>query len=345
MSEGQSFFDRFPWTGAVLFFALLAAVGIFLANRIDERPHYRGEWRLVTERPGQARMTEGAAWAADRVNIQVRLHVTDAAGGSALGLAASLRRRATAEPLCAGVTTGPGGHLLLPVPARFDEDLFAGGLEVEVVQADGNRAVEAVPPPARGLCNLLVALAEHPSGQASGQVLLADGRPAAGAMIVLEHIDVDPAQPLVVVPIEATDDNGRFTVRDRVIPGRFRLTAYGDGTAARTVEALRAPAHGVELRLAATGSIEALLEFPPEGAAGTCTIAIVAPGLADDAPLLRQQIDIRPSEPKAVRLDGIPAGAYDLLIVAGPALRCRIEGVVVKPGTATSAGRALLEAR
>jgi hypothetical protein len=150
MSASPSFWDRRPWLGALIFASVFVAVGAFLALTVGERPHYRESWPLVTQLPAGGRFITGTPWQEDPVSVAVRLRVSDSANRGLHHVETVLVNGTTGETLSRGTTSPPEGHVFLPVPARFDELLFAGKLEIEALVP--GRATERVvaPVPKRG---------------------------------------------------------------------------------------------------------------------------------------------------------------------------------------------------
>ncbi|MSR74200.1 MAG: hypothetical protein EXS14_01850 [Planctomycetes bacterium] len=147
MTTERGFFNRHPWWGACLFFALLVGVGLVLVYTVGERPHYRNStWQLFTERPVQGAAPTDSAWANDPVHVQVLVRVQSAAGAPILGVEAALARLGDTETAVFGISGAPGGHVQLPVPARFDEDLFAGRLGTTLFLPSGPQEQQIVPP-------------------------------------------------------------------------------------------------------------------------------------------------------------------------------------------------------
>ncbi len=307
-TESGSFFERYPWTGAAIFGAILVVVGIFLATTIGERPHYRAEWRLVSEAPAQGAVPKNSDFQTDPVRIQVALHVQDEDNGPGLGLKGRLVEPASATVLSEGVTSGPGGHLNLPVPARFDQILFGGGLSVEVERRNGEVVSKAVPVPNRGKVGLTIRLGEFPMGAASGVVTDESGKPVAGALVMIEWVDPPAGIFTTQGPSLNADERGRFHFGAIEAQGKARLSAFAGKRSFRMPDATVLPTHSLRLPVQASGSIRGEL-------AGDSLPTIERIGLMDQAGSLRALGRSISLNAATFRIDGVPAGNYRLGVV------------------------------
>lgn len=150
----SSWWDRNPWTGAILFAVVVSAVGAFLAAMVGERPHMRGAWSLVTEYRRGA-YEQGAPWSEDPVRVVVRVRVHDEDYRGVVGAQVSLVT-ADLRTVSRGFTGPPEGHIHLPVPERFSKTLFEGSMRVHVFQPGRSPAVAEIPLPKEGLSTLQV---------------------------------------------------------------------------------------------------------------------------------------------------------------------------------------------
>jgi hypothetical protein len=329
MSEPPgSFFDRYPWTGALLFFGIIVVVGIFLSTTVGERPHYRSEWRFLTPLPNQGSVPGSAPFAADPVHVHVHLRVQHAAGEPALGLGARLVDPDGEVVLAEGFTSAPDGRLVLPVPARFDLPLFRGELVLALRRPDRSELRIPVPPPDRGRVLLEIDLSRHPTGPASGLVLDPEGSPAARALVLLEMVDrAAPSAPSLSV---RSDERGAFSFPPAEIQGRLRATAYLDDHAART-DPLAPPAHGLVLKLAPCGGLRGEVGGAARG-------SVQRLGLADiegDGQALLRTTEVREGR---FRMDGLAAGRYRLWGLDAGGAREELGVAEVAPGAVQDLG-------
>lgn len=336
MESRKSFFDRHPWGGALFFFGLLVAVGLVLVFTIGERPHYRSSWKLVTERPEQGGFVPDSAHASDAVHVQVRVRVENADRSPGNGLEAALFVSATGEILSRGVTGPPGGHLLLPVPARLDQVLFEGGLEVLLRIPGEAPRTESVPEPDRGESRILFELGKPAPERlvAAGRVLRPDGRPAPAATVIARPAAADPAAAAAGGLGALTGDDGRFVVRGAASRDRYWVLARAEGMAARTDSPVPAGSLELELRLAPSGSLSGTLAFRSGSPPGPVRVLLHAAFATGEAIVAATQVS--PEGDAAFRFDDLTAGVYALLIEPPGRDPLRLDGLVLKPGESSA---------
>lgn len=221
MSTEPGFFERRPWAGAAMFFALLVVVGLVLVLTVGERPHYRNStWQLFTERPAQGQPRAGSGWENDPVRVQVLVRVQAADGTALPGVEASLALMGETESISGGVTGAPGGHVQLPVPARFDEDLFAQRAGVTLFLPGGPVTQSVVPPekgewmvhfPLEGRCTTTL------------HVLERDGSAHSGTLRAFPHADPGMPDPRAR-GLESTQ--GTVTIGGCEIARAFAVTVF-----------------------------------------------------------------------------------------------------------------------
>lgn len=249
------------------------------------------------------------------------------------------------EVAVSGRVTGPDGR---PVPARvaavplLDGARGAGAPAEETASAgagpDGAFRVEGLAPgtyalrvEAPGLHPLLVPRVAAPRagplelqlerlGALSGEVLGADGRPAAGALV--RAASADHAAEAV------TGADGRFELS--VPGGGYQLVAArGDEAAALATGLALAPggaARGLSLRLSPAGTLDGRVVGSGRAAVPGAQVALRRHGAG--AMLARALADAE----GRFRIAGLAPGAWDVL-VAGPGLSPgRAEGVTLGSG-------------
>lgn len=172
----------------------------------------------------------------------------------------------------------------------------------------------AVPGP-----SLPVAL--EPLGAIEGRVLRADGTPAAGASVLAASADHGAAA--------AAGADGLF--RLSVPAGSYRLQASAGERAGETPGlvpvAAGGPASRAEIVLGPAAAIEGTVVFPSHGSARARVVAF-----PHDT---REPAAVATTDPGGrFRIEGLPAGAYDVRASAPGATPALLRGVTVSPGKA-----------
>ncbi|MAG59032.1 MAG: hypothetical protein CMJ83_22315 [Planctomycetes bacterium] len=182
-TPSASFWDRHPWLGFAVFFAVISVVGGVLAVVVGERAHYRTVTEVLTVED-QGAFPADAAWKEDPVRVLVRVPVRDPQGRALAGVEVALVLRDRDEVVSNGITHRPDGVIHLPVPERLSKALFQRLLDVRAF-APGQEhiAIATVPPPTQeGLTVVELRLAKTVSAWV--RVVDQDGRrlPLAGRL-------------------------------------------------------------------------------------------------------------------------------------------------------------------
>jgi hypothetical protein len=206
----RGFFERHPWGGAGLVLALFVGVGLTLVFTIGERPHYReARWQLFTDKESTGTVQASANYSSDPVRLGVMVRTQSDAGVPVLGVEAALTTLADLDPVSSGVSGAPGGHVRLPVPGRFEEDLFASRM-LAVCFLPGSPPWQAqITPPKNDQWMIHCPLEDRIS--VALQVLEQDGNAPGVETRVLPHAvdgQADPRQGGLVVKSGRVDVGG-----------------------------------------------------------------------------------------------------------------------------------------
>jgi hypothetical protein len=223
--------------------------------------------------------------------------------------------------------------VLLPVPGRFDRDLFQEKLEVTVETVDHGLVRGPIELPERGQCRATIELSKHPVGYLSGVVRDGVGRTVSGSLLMIESADERGTASIAFVEGGRTDKEGRFHLKGRKPFDRARIVAFGEGVGARTVEPVTLPRHGLELVLAPTGSIRAKFALQDLAPKTEVLVEIAPPEPADSKPIQSHRHVPDPGNP--LNLDGLPIGPYVIRVV-GPQDRVLAQrSLVIQSGQTT----------
>lgn len=182
----RGFFERHPWKGAGLFLLVIVVVGLVLVFTIGERPHYRGaKWQLFTDREETGAVTGAAEYTSDPVRLGVMVRTQTDAGEPVIGVEAALMTLGDMDVVSSGVSGAPGGHVRLPVPGRFEEQLFGSRMGV-VCFLPGSQPWEAqLTPPKKDQWMIHCALEDRI--RVALQLVEMDGQPTTAEARVLPH--------------------------------------------------------------------------------------------------------------------------------------------------------------
>ncbi len=182
----RGFFERHPWGGAGLFLLLIVVVGLVLVFTIGERPHYReAKWQLFTDREETGAITGATAYSGDPVRLGVMVRTQSDAGEPVVGVEAALMTLGDMDVVSSGVSGAPGGHVRLPVPGRFEEQLFGSRMGV-VCFLPGSPPWEAqLTPPKKDQWMIHCPLEDRV--RVSLQLIESDGQPTTAEARVLPH--------------------------------------------------------------------------------------------------------------------------------------------------------------
>lgn len=329
--SSQSFWDRYPWRGAAIFFAMLVAVGLILAFTIGERPHYRAVWKLIEDRPDRGSVIPGMPFSKDPVTVEVMVRVEDAKREPVFGKTVVLATDRELTRLAEGKTGKPGGHCALPVPGRFDPVLFSGGLVVLLLESGEAPRIVKVTPPLKGRSTVLIDLAD-PSIEhlwTAGNITLQDGKAASdvGVRAEMPSDASDTSKP----PTATTDDKGSFRIFGPKTTEPFRIVAYATSSALRTEEPIVPGTTGLELRLLPFSEIEGVLRCanPDDSSLEVCLV----PRGASPARALRRDRDLLKKSEIRFRFVGVPAGRFDLLVLSGTTELSRVADLDLPAGS------------
>ena len=150
MESGQSFWDRRPWLGFALFMGVVSAVGLFLAIKVGERPHYRINWTLKSEYHKGNIITGDPGDEASPIRLWVRTRVATEDDRGLPNVELLLTDPRDGTLIAHGYSGEPEGHLFLPVPERYSRALFAEELSV-VALIPGRVLEEKIYEPKRGI--------------------------------------------------------------------------------------------------------------------------------------------------------------------------------------------------